>query len=350
MNPSEVWWEKEWWLDESIARKLTCSRKDVETAMHEIMQIFDTKFLRKARTRDGHFLVRWLRMPSIYAACLLIRLGTELSRLKECPGFDKVVKGLKRLESDQQWHDLLLLETAGGLAQQGLEIEFEPRIHGFARSPDMSATTSIDRFFVEVKYPQRSDRWRLFDDLNDSIWEVARAKHISVSIQFDDHLFDRYRQLTDLEGLASNILRMISESPKGVERDFDFGKLVIAPSGPPLSVRGPKFSQVDELIRILRNAFSDACRKWPRTEVGIIVMGNPRSISQKIMKLAFEHIFKELVLDHIAAVVILSGVFDREPEEATVVRNLSAKIQPNISYESIFLNEPRKDATPASHG
>jgi len=254
----EVNWEALRALIDS-ARPLTAAgRAAAVRALRILEDLLGHGWVRRTRRETG-----WLPGELTYAGFhrvalpQLLATATRLDRFRSTPGFDRVVRELRRNPSPDRWrHMLLQLEIARAAVVFGGRCEFEPRVEGSTRFADVFVHADGGSFIVETTTVFRDDLSRRTQEYEDQRADYLRRIEVhygvSTRTQLDSHLSDSDTRawLARVETAA----RHVRDHDNAIKVASSAGVVVV--SRQPLSIGTTTFSGValtrDGLRRFVR--------------------------------------------------------------------------------------------------
>jgi len=250
-NPHEIFVTKEdhWSWDKYILQCDLIELSDVDRqrakdSFQYLRGVLGEGYLRRAYRQQNPMLFWYFTNAAGRARLSLIRLAEALKGLQGAPGYEAILKRIRRPKSLE---DLLegrsVIEVAQKFLRAGFSVEFEPRVSvpnhlGVAahKRPDMRITDKEtgEELIVEVSRMLPSDRQNLIDRTYDVIWRVLidDAMH-SDPEAFKDLLNPRYllpyarihRGIDDheLKGIVEQIRKLVDQ----VRSSGEFGEMII---------------------------------------------------------------------------------------------------------------------------
>lgn len=134
----------------------TVEREKAKRAFQALGNLLGTDFLELA-IRERHPILQELINLAPWTRRRLTWLAGALTNLQDASGFDGV---LQRFRNPKQFGEAMsLFRTAASLQSAGFNIEFEPRIPGFVKVPDLALVhqRTGERLYVEITALQASD-------------------------------------------------------------------------------------------------------------------------------------------------------------------------------------------------
>lgn len=306
----------------------TVEREKAKRAFRGLGSLLGADFLDIA-IRERHPIIHNLINLAPWTRRQLTWLADAFENLREAGGFSGV---LQRFRRPMQYSEAMsLFRTAATLQSVGFSVEFEPKISGFAKVPDLALVhqRTNERLYVEVSALQESDIAKAAERTSYGI--VSQVIFAAPFLTFagriyrslsERHLADVVEQVRDSvirgkarfhELIIPDILEMglAPESDRELldawanEHGLEIGTF----SGPPLSV--------DEVQRV-RSRIKGEQRQLPATTANIVViegflaMRDGRPIEYIVSEIA------ETLYDagHVCAAVISGGYFGNGVSEA----------------------------------
>lgn len=134
----------------------TVEREKARRAFHTLGNLLGADFLELA-IRERHPILHSLVNIAPWTRRHFSWLADALTNLQDAAGFEGMIK---RFRSPTQFGEAMsLIRTATSLQSAGFNIEFEPRIPGFAKVPDLALVhqRTGERMYVEITVLQSSD-------------------------------------------------------------------------------------------------------------------------------------------------------------------------------------------------
>lgn len=134
----------------------TVEREKARRAFHTLGNLLGADFLDLA-IRERHPILQELINHAPWTRRRLIWFASALTNLQAASGFDVVLQRFRR--PTQCAEAMSLFSTAASLQSAGFNVEFEPKISGFAKVPDLALVhqRTGERLYVEITALQESD-------------------------------------------------------------------------------------------------------------------------------------------------------------------------------------------------
>lgn len=399
---SVSWDDKEWWIEEALLKQVSAhqyNKKYVESAFNTLRKIYPYKWIKKNQKHpiavtltalavshqwidgdlndvpppgwfhlDPFYVVNeWIKthpnedtVPSFSHAeginlfLFLIEYGSyiasELSDIVTIPNVNEVIAQLISKDESIKEHAESIVNIGRLLIGKGFEIEFEPRIRGVNKRPDIRVKKGIESFFVEVKKLREREEEKVFEKVKLFLHQKLREKELwvgesnrALSISFEKGLFSKVKNQKDgidttINEAVEKICNTISKfhnSPKlfGIEDVPNIARIEVRPSElGQIEYSGVRRSLKEESDRIMRNAFFEALKQLPKDEPGLVWIEHKLFPNLNLIESELKAIFKEDNLSN-----IIGTIFETSAPATSVGINGMAPVtlfisNPNCKY------------------